>query len=289
MTAPVAGLVRRARSSQLAIGEQHAAFSALVARFERMAFATALAACEDAESARDACQEAFLVAWRKLSELEDPDAFGGWLKRLVRTQCARARRRDRETTERTEAPIDAVAIVARREVQRKLRHAVAELPENEREAVALFYFLGEPLGVVAKALGITEGHAGKTLYNARLHLRRCLPRSLAEEFLAGRPTSAFAARVQAGVFDELTGEYRFAERPDHVVLIRREADRLVGYAGGQRSVLASRDADSLLSTAFDGEGRFRRDVRGRVSHFVYYEFGRRLGVARKLAPEEARR
>jgi hypothetical protein len=38
----------------------------------------------------------------------------------------------------------------------------------------------------------------------------------------------------------------------------------------------------LTPTEFDGEGRFRRDRRGRVSHFVYYEFGRRFGVARKV-------
>jgi hypothetical protein len=39
----------------------------------------------------------------------------------------------------------------------------------------------------------------------------------------------------------------------------------------------------LLACHYDGEGRFRRDGRGEVTHFVYYEFGRRLGIARKTA------
>ena len=65
----------------------------LVERFEEMALATAFPACEDIEAARDACQEAFLMAWRLLPRLREPAAFGVWLKRLVRTQCARARRR----------------------------------------------------------------------------------------------------------------------------------------------------------------------------------------------------
>lgn len=46
--------------------------------------------------------------------------------------------------------------------------------------------------------------------------------------------------------------------------------------------LASRRPDALVTTEFDGEGRFHRDREGRISHFVYYEFGRRLGVARKV-------
>jgi hypothetical protein len=78
------------------------------------------------------------------------------------------------------------------------------------------------------------------------------------------------------------GEYRFANRPDHPVTIRREGDVLASYAGGQRSVLALRKPDTLASTEFDGEGRFQRNRHGQVSHFVYYEFGRRLGVARKV-------
>ena len=52
-------------------------------------------------------------------------------------------------------------------------------------------------------------------------------------------------------------------------------------AGGQRDVLVSVADGSLLTAHYDGEGRFGRDSRGRVTHFVYYEFGRRLGIARK--------
>jgi hypothetical protein len=40
---------------------------------------------------------------------------------------------------------------------------------------------------------------------------------------------------------------------------------------------------ALITTEFDGEGRCHRDRSGRVAHFVYYEFGARLGIARKCA------
>ena len=281
--------MRRARSPRVSIRDQHAAFSMLVERFEPMAIAVALRACDDAELARDACQEAFLVAWRTLPRLQEPAAFGGWLKRLVRTQCARTRRRHREGGEALEPSADPAELASRREISRKLQRAVDELPADERRAITLFYFLGEPLRVVARELDGTVGSAGKTVFDARLQLRRRLPRGIAERFLTRRPTIAFTRRVQAGLLDDLVGEYRFDARPDHVVRIRREGALLVGYAGGQRSVLAARKADALVATEFDGEGRFRRDARGRVSHFVYYEFGRRLGVARKVGVPSRRR
>ena len=71
---------------------------------------------------------------------------------------------------------------------------------------------GEPLRVVARALGVSVGQAGKITYLARLRLRRTLPRDVTEAFLAVKPAPAFVRRVQAGVFDEFVGEYRFPTR-----------------------------------------------------------------------------
>ena len=285
----IADMVRCARDSRASIREQHAAFAMLVERFEEMTLTSALGACEDVESARDACQEAFLLAWRKLPTLRDPEAFGGWLKRLVRTQCARARHRATPAESRGsgilethEFSCDTAEFVGRREVQALVRTAVMSLPPAEREAVMLFYFLGESLRDVARALGVTVGSAGKRIYNARLRLRRGLPPSVTASFLMGAPTASFARRVRAGMFDELVGEYRFDERPGHRVVVRREGDVLASYAGGQRNVLTSRGRDTIAPAEYDGEARIRRGPGGRVSHIIYYEFGRRLGVARKL-------
>jgi RNA polymerase sigma-70 factor (ECF subfamily) len=293
----ITDLVRKARDRRAPIHEQHAAFTILVEEFEAMAFATALRASEDTESARDVCQEAFLLAWRTLADLREPAAFGGWLKRLVRTQCARARRRRSASAEVAESPSDLAQIAdtasdpaelaSRHETLRSILSAVEELPADERQAITLFYFLGEPLRIIAQVLGVRVGIAGKRLYTARLRLRQRLPRSIAEGFLVAAPTPSFTRRVQTGVFNEFVGEYRFANRPDQTVTIRREGDVLASYAGGQRNVLASRKPDTLATTEFDGEGRFQRDRHGHVRHFVYYEFGRRLGVARKLTAARA--
>lgn len=290
--ASVADLVTMARDPRASIAAQHAAFTALVERFEQMAFATAVAASPDAEHARDACQEAFLTAWRMLPKLREPAAFGAWLRRLIRTQCTRDRRQRRETSrvsgtaeaQLVPAPTpDPEELAGRGEWTQLIHEAIASLPPAERDAVTLFYLLGEPLQVVARKLGVSPARAGKLTYSARLRLRRVLPVSVTEGFFVRRRAPAFVRRVQAGVFDEFVGEYRFVARPDHTVIVRREGRELVSIGGGQRNVLASPRTDTLTPTEFDGEARFRRNWAGQVSQFVYYEFGKRLGVARRIA------
>jgi RNA polymerase sigma-70 factor (ECF subfamily) len=285
----VADLVRRARDARVSIAGQHAAFAVLVERFEAMAFTTALRSCGDADSARDACQEAFVVAWQKLASLREPAAFGSWLQRLVRTRCARARRRDvsaqsraREIHDPSQHAVDTAEVVGRRETEILVRRAVLSLPRAEREAVVRHYFLGEALRAVGRVLGVSAARAGRLVYEARLVLRRELPRSVTDAFLKKAARVSFTRRLQAGLFDELTGEYRFDERPDHRIVVRREGDVLASYAGGQRNILTSRRPDTIVPTEYDGEARVRRDRRGRVTHFIYYEFGRRLGTARRV-------
>src|SRR5262245_48234540 len=128
----VADLVRRARDPRATARARHAAFAILVERFEEMAFATALRACDGPESARDACQEAFLVAWRRLPALREPAAFGGWLKRLVRTQCSRVWRRRHaslvlpehaQVAEAVDSAGDAAELLSRRETRQLLLQA----------------------------------------------------------------------------------------------------------------------------------------------------------------------
>ncbi len=290
MADSVATLVQRARSARASLQHRQAAFAELVHRFERAAFSIAVDLTGDADVARDVCQDAFLDAWRLLGTVREPAAFAGWLRRLVHTHAARWRRKQQATVSSDESiavvadgsdAADPAHVAVRKETLRLIWSAVNALSPSQREVVILFYFLGEPMRAIAAATRTPIGTVGKRLHSARLALRRELPRSIASGFLAAAPTAAFAQQVLTGVFAEFEGEYRFAARPDHPVLIRREGGLLVALAGGQRTVMASSEPDVLRSTVFDGDARFERDARGRITHFVYYEFGKRLGVARK--------
>lgn len=273
-------LVDRARDPAAALDDQHAAFAKLVERSQHLALGVALTLLPDVEDARDAAQEAFTLAWLRLPQLRDAKAFPAWLRTIVSSQCARRLRDTRQS--RDVAPEPPAGRDTSRTYRALVTSAVSALPEDERHVTVLFYFLGYTLPEIARLLHLKPGTVGKRLHAARLRMRRRLPPTVRGEFIPLAPSRRFVDRVRLGLFDEYVGEYRFEERPDHVVSIVREGDALISQAGGQRHVLLSLDGESLLTRHYDGEGRFQRDRQGNVTHFFYYEFGKRLGIARKM-------
>jgi RNA polymerase sigma factor (sigma-70 family) len=281
-SASIARLVKKARDRSTSLQEQHAAFAQLVGRTQHVAFGLALASLGDVDEAKDAAQEAFASAWHRLRQLRDPASFTPWLKTIVATSCSRQRRKrlvpaadsPSIATARDDGQMDYEAVVA---------PALQRLPEGERRVTVLFYFLGYTLSQIAKLLQLKPGTVGKRLHSARLRIRRGLPRAVRGDFVRLAPSKQFVEQVSRGLLDEYVGEYRFDRRPDHIVSITREGDCLVGDGGGQRHLLVSVGKQSLLAVNYDGEARFMRDRRGNVTHFVYYEFGKRMGIARKVS------
>src|SRR5437899_305534 len=58
------------------------AWPALIDRFEDIAVASAVGLCGDLDEAPDIAQEAFVLAFRHITGLQDPGAFPAWLLRL---------------------------------------------------------------------------------------------------------------------------------------------------------------------------------------------------------------
>jgi len=65
----------------------------LIGRFQGAAFGYALAVTCDMHLAEDATQDAFVEAMRCIDQLDDPAAFPGWLRGIVRHCSHRALRR----------------------------------------------------------------------------------------------------------------------------------------------------------------------------------------------------
>jgi RNA polymerase sigma factor (sigma-70 family) len=288
-------LVERTTDKTLTLAERHAAFEELVRLFQDMAFACAYGAlCGDFHLAEDAAQNAFVAAWRKLSQLREPEAFPGWLRRVVLTECSRLTRAARLPT----VPLDDGAGVAStaesperiaeaRELSASVRDALRLLPRGERVVATLFYFDDRSHAEIADFLQVPRTTVAKRLHAARARLRGLALAEMKDRFADRRPSrdAAFAARVRRGVFDDYLGRYRYELRPELEVWITREGDRLFSEAAGQRNELFARRGDTareLRTSEFDGRGEFVRDRRGRVTHFVYYEFGREMGRAKKI-------
>jgi RNA polymerase sigma-70 factor, ECF subfamily len=276
-----ASLVAQARDPSAPLHRQHAGFSRLIERSAAGALGLARSLLADRDDAQDAVQEAITTAWLRLRQLRDPSAFEAWLKTIVARQCARRRRRRPGTPDATAGPSAAEPDLGRVDYQDLVAAALAALPEGERQVTVLYYFLGHSQPEIARIMRLKPGTVAKRLHAARLRIRRRLPATVRRDFVRLSPSQPFIEKVRRGLLDEYVGEYRFERRPDHRVAIVREGAALFSEAAGQRHLLVSGADGSLLTREYDGEGRFRRNRQGKVTHFVYYEFGKRLGIARK--------
>ena len=143
-----------------------------------MAFGCAYALLGDFYLAEDAAQEAFITAWQRLHQLRAPEAFPGWLKRIVLTQCNRLTRGKRLQIVPLElgantpsAELDPHSTLEQRELRRKVLAAIKSLPENERLVTTLFYVNGYTQADIGEFLQIPQTTVTKRLYSARQRLK----------------------------------------------------------------------------------------------------------------------
>jgi len=153
-------------------GEREA-FRHLVERYESEALAHAATILGNREDARDAVQEAFLDAFRKLAQYDHSRRFYPWFYTILRHRCLKllaARVRQLPGTS------PAVEILARPvdsapEDVGALEPALHGLASEERELLTLKYLDGLTYDELAQRLGIPRGTVMSRLYHARRRLR----------------------------------------------------------------------------------------------------------------------
>ncbi len=141
------------------------AFTEIVRRHRDRLWAVALKTTGDPEDAADALQDALISAYRRASQFRGDSQVTTWLHRIVVNACLdRMRRRNTRPTvplpveEETGIPLpDPEDRIARRELQLDIAAALAELPEDQREAVALVDIEGWSIDQAALMLGCPAG------------------------------------------------------------------------------------------------------------------------------------
>src|SRR6478672_3611713 len=81
------------------------AFDELIRRYQRQAVAVSYRLLGSTHDALEVTQDAFLKAFASLSTLQKPEAFGGWLMRIV-SNLSLNFRRGRNTKSKTQLPLD---------------------------------------------------------------------------------------------------------------------------------------------------------------------------------------
>jgi RNA polymerase sigma-70 factor (ECF subfamily) len=177
------------------LGSDRAAFDDLVRRYQRQAVAVSYRLLGNSHDAMEVTQDAFLKAYSSLSTLQKPEAFGGWLMRIVsnlslnyrrsrksRTQLplddllgpADAQNTDSSGSEWMAASGDPVRKLEGQELGRKLQEALKQLPEKQRLAIVMFTIEQMPQKQIAESLQCSVEAVKWHVFQGRKKLKELL-------------------------------------------------------------------------------------------------------------------
>jgi RNA polymerase sigma-70 factor (ECF subfamily) len=186
---------------QQVLGGDRACFDELTRRYQRQAIAVSYRLLGNSQDAQEVAQDAFLKAFTSLASLEKPEAFGGWLMRIVSNLSLNFRRGRKvrqqlplddalgptsgdasesagARSEWMSRPDDPVHSLESRELGVKLQEALNQLPEKQRLAIIMFTIQEMPQKQVAEALECSVEAVKWHVFQGRKKLKEILKEHL---------------------------------------------------------------------------------------------------------------
>ncbi|MDD4715262.1 MAG: sigma-70 family RNA polymerase sigma factor [Oscillospiraceae bacterium] len=170
-------------------GDQKA-FEALVLAHERLVYNLALHMTRHPEDARDVAQEAFFVAFKRISTFKMESSFSTWLYRLASNVCIDFLRREKrrksshvsmeekngrilDLPDTNQSPQERME---NRELLCAVEQGMRKLSQDHREILVLREIGGLSYEEIGAVLQLEPGTVKSRLARARLHLREILIR-----------------------------------------------------------------------------------------------------------------
>lgn len=174
-----------------------AAFDNLVRQYQEYLYRLMVRACHHPDDAEEVASEAFVRAYARLCQFEGRSSFVTWLGRIATNLCFRRREKAEVPTESLEermhqeegrpertppAPTPTPEQSAlQAEMKRKIRAAVAELPEPDQTVLRLRDIEQFSAAETAEKTGLTVAAVKARLHRARARLRERLNTYFLEE------------------------------------------------------------------------------------------------------------
>jgi RNA polymerase sigma-70 factor (ECF subfamily) len=175
------------------------AFDELILRYQRQAVAVSYRLLGNSQDALEVTQDAFLKAFTSIGTLQKPEAFGGWLMRIVSNLSLNFRRGRKN---KQQLPLDDLLganepstsdgsgsdwmaqsgdplhRLESEEMGRKLQEALAQLPEKQRLAIVMFTIEEMPQKQVAETLECSVEAVKWHVFQGRKKLKEILKEHL---------------------------------------------------------------------------------------------------------------
>jgi RNA polymerase sigma-70 factor, ECF subfamily len=153
------------------------AYTELVRNYSARIFAICFSMLSNREDAEDITQQAFLTGFADIQQLHDADKFDVWITQIAKNMCLDCLRRRKlnkialkqvaadDVTDESDCDQDKYS---------RLKSALAQLTEEYRLPLMLYYFDGQSTQKVAESLELTVATAQTRLSRARKKLRQLL-------------------------------------------------------------------------------------------------------------------
>ncbi len=209
MTSPDAIDLRTATDAeliQLCRRGNRDAYGQIVERHQTLVCSVGYNRCGDLALSEDLAQDGFILAWQKLDDLKDVSKFKAWICTIVRNLANRSTKRSGLSVTHAAAHLDAVGDIpsdiespveraASAEEEKLVWQALADVPENYREPLILFYREEQSVARVAEALDLSEDAVKQRLSRGRNMLRQHLTSIVESALVDSKPTKAFTGAV----------------------------------------------------------------------------------------------
>ncbi|MFP3905161.1 MAG: RNA polymerase sigma factor [Armatimonadota bacterium] len=161
------------------------AFGRLFSQYVRLIYSIIRYMVRDEDVAEDLTQDVFVRAWDALPELDEPKAFGGWL-RVIATNITRDYIRAKKETEPLEGDDEdpprqwaadtpgPATQIDRQQMQQRVAEAILRLSEHQRTVVTMHHLEQKPVADIAQELDIPVGTVLSRLARGRDVLKRML-------------------------------------------------------------------------------------------------------------------
>ncbi len=151
------------------------AFETLFKEFNQQVFYSVLLTVKNEEIAKDITQETFITVIKKINELEKPEAFPGWVKKVAHSKCSDYYKK-KEVIHETAASPDSEddydifgniedddrdfipdKALDKEDLKRIILDILNSLPDEQRAAIFMRYYEEMSVKEIAEIQGVSEG------------------------------------------------------------------------------------------------------------------------------------
>ena len=186
------------------------AFGWIVTRYQSLLCSLAYSATGSLSQSEDLAQETFVIAWKQLAQLREPEKLRSWLCRISRNlTCDALRKQGREPIHKAEPleeleesaaaePLPSDSTISREE-EALLWHSIERIPESYREPLVLYYREHQSIENVATALDLSEDAVRQRLSRGRKLLHEQIVAFVEGALARTSPGKAFTVGVVAAL------------------------------------------------------------------------------------------